>query len=243
MRCSRLLVALSSLALGCAGEPVTAEGDDGGERCVGAVGCQCTAVGGCDFSLRCESGTCVERRERVSTTDAGEAGGSEPDAGCGSSRLVCPPKTRCDGDACVPVSSCETDGGCGDGAVCCDGACLDADASTVNCGGCGIVCAPGESCAAGTCVAPGCGVAGCPRDQFCNEDPPGVFSCRCGANPGCGPGLNCLGGYCLCDTTECGATSACCNRLCVDVLDDQSNCGGCGVVCPPGTACAEGTCG
>jgi hypothetical protein len=39
------------------------------------------------------------------------------------------------------------------------------------------------------------------------------------------------------------ASGACCRSECVDWSNDRDNCGGCGVRCPAGVPCSDGTCG
>ncbi len=47
----------------------------------------------------------------------------------------------------------------------------------------------------------------------------------------------CAGGKCSCPSgkTQCGNT-------CVDLYNDQNNCGACGTVCPSAQTCAQGIC-
>jgi sulfatase modifying factor 1 len=45
-----------------------------------------------------------------------------------------------------------------------------------------------------------------------------------------------------CAQTACGALCISCSDQCVDPRVDTSNCGGCGVACPIGTICNDGTC-
>jgi len=40
----------------------------------------------------------------------------------------------------------------------------------------------------------------------------------------------------------CGPETNSCGGLCVDVLTDTRNCGGCGKVCPAFQFCVNGTC-
>jgi hypothetical protein len=40
----------------------------------------------------------------------------------------------------------------------------------------------------------------------------------------------------------CGSETNDCDGLCVDVLTDVNNCGGCGKVCLSGMSCINGTC-
>ena len=50
---------------------------------------------------------------------------------------------------------------------------------------------------------------------------------------------------CQCGTPpvpQCPAATRACGTLCLDLRTDSTNCGACGVVCPDGTACADGEC-
>jgi hypothetical protein len=64
---------------------------------------------------------------------------------------------------------------------------------------------------------------------------------------GCGPNSSCVSGVCVCFTggyAQCGTTDGG-QPVCVNTLSDDSNCGGCGNVCPsPGvlTSCNNGNC-
>ncbi|MHB8417327.1 MAG: hypothetical protein ACYDCL_04575 [Myxococcales bacterium] len=63
-------------------------------------------------------------------------------AGCGQA----PPPATCQGAGGCPLA----DGGSG---VCCGigTACVDSQSDSANCGACGIVCPPGQSCNSGSC--------------------------------------------------------------------------------------------
>ena len=45
------------------------------------------------------------------------------------------------------------------------------------------------------------------------------------------------------DAWACGVGSTLCAGVCVDVNNDNSNCGGCGKACAAGQVCSQGTCG
>lgn len=53
---------------------------------------------------------------------------------------------------------------------------------------------------------------------------------------------NCTGGACItkADDTICGTGKFCCSGVCIDILSDENNCGGCGDHCD-GT-CINGVC-
>jgi hypothetical protein len=124
------------------------------------------------------------------------------------------------------------DGGWG---TCCHDACVDPGArgtfTTVSdCGGCAIACPSGDYCY-GNCNAPS-GII------YCDDSAP------------CDAGQICSDAVCVSATcTGSGATCAlpdgpglCCNSVCVNILEDHGNCGGCGLACPPREACYSGSC-
>jgi hypothetical protein len=45
-----------------------------------------------------------------------------------------------------------------------------------------------------------------------------------------------------CGPNHFGKPELCCGGFCIDVWNDESNCGTCGVVCPAGSRCENGTC-
>lgn len=111
-------------------------------------------------------------------------------------------------------------GGCEGGLIDCGGVCVDTSSDPSNCGGCGVACGEGGSCAGGMCsVGVGVGVGTCantcPAPYV--QDP---ASCQC---------------FCPAGLTDCGGA-------CVDASSEAANCGGCGVVCPSGGSCVGGSC-
>jgi hypothetical protein len=132
-----------------------------------------------------------------------------------------------------------SDGGPGGGSdggadVCCVGVqcgvdCVDLSGDAANCGACGNVCAPGESCRGGACV--GCSVV---CEGACVE----LASDRnhCGAcGNACAPGE-------YCNDSACHPCGFLCGGGCADLLYDRNNCGACGRVCPTDRACTRGVC-
>ncbi len=132
----------------------------------------------------------------------------------------------------------------------CNGQCVDLNQGR-NCGACGNACGVGmvcdlESCAsfcgAGTtacnasCVntltdAKNCGTCGtvCPGGEVCSAG-------TCGVS--CGAGLTqCAPAGTSSDAGADGGVS-----ICIDMLTDRQNCGGCGIACASGQVCSEGTC-
>lgn len=136
-------------------------------------------------------------------------------AGC-DQELVCAADQQACGDACAAIGT-------------------DPD----NCGGCGIACAPGESCVSGSCTCPAtacdgacvdlesdpancgaCGVA-CAGDQVCTTDDAGVTACA---------------GACA------GSFQQLCGRACVDRATNPWHCGECGRACGTNERCSGGRC-
>jgi len=121
--------------------------------------------------------------------------------------------------------------------VCCAGTCAALDFETDNhdCGGCGVVCAPGSSCQGGMCM-PACTFGhSCGGGLTCAQ---ASVSIRVGgwAANGCF-GTSCTGKP---DGTDCmlpGQIGICCAEACVSLVADTS-CGGCGIQCCTGTHCS-----
>ena len=115
--------------------------------------------------------------------------------------------------------------------------------SSLTCGACDVSCSRFETCCGGTCVSPisflsdalNCGFCGraCGSYQFCCEghcynpswsmydQPPADVSCC---------------------TQDCG-NDDCCGSRCIDLDNDDYNCGECGHVCPSELWCVDGECG
>lgn len=140
----------------------------------------------------------------------------------------------------------------------CGGACVDPETDPGHCGGCGLACAPGESCADARCVALG-DDGGPPTDGgVAGATDAGRVSCaggerRCGdvcarldrdpshcgaCGARCDGASLCVEGACV---PLCEAPLAACGGTCVDLEVDPDHCGACGRACPSGL-CAEGAC-
>lgn len=130
------------------------------------------------------------------------------DAHCGGCGIACAADERCCGGLCVPLD--ENCTRCGDdcsatGRLCC-GECTPITDPT-NCGGCGVTCAPGETC---------CGEAGCVNTLTNNS--------HCGGcNQSCGENI-CSNGHC------CPPGHHFCDGKCV-ALSSNAHCGRCGNKC------------
>ena len=107
----------------------------------------------------------------------------------------------------------------------CPGGCVSTPSDSQNCGGCGVMCSPGESCSDGVCTV-GCGGPRMLCGDVCVDPLNDNANCgACGAS--CGGGM-CLGGACraaarcgLAEGAACvggGAAPACCadERLCTN---------------------------
>jgi hypothetical protein len=123
--------------------------------------------------------------------------------------------------------------------TCCDGRCLPRatfQADARNCGGCHAHCSRSSVCESGSCTEPdsgkpfSCQQGGCAPDEICMPD--GICLHR-----GCG-GAD--------DNTVCAQSpeldGVCCHQVCVDVTQNQGNCGRCGAACDGGELCDDSMC-
>jgi hypothetical protein len=183
-------------------------------------------------------------------------------ATCGSSGWTCKyasaayeaQETKCDGidNDCNGIvdDQAATDFACqtakGDGFVCkngactcsktlCNGACIDTQSDTANCGACGHACSGATPyCQSGQCTCPSpytvCGNQCVPLDGSPDN---------CGAcGNKCTGGTACAGGKCVC----LGSNQQLCSGVCVTTGSDPQNCGGCGNVCTDIKQCVGGSC-
>jgi Putative metal-binding motif len=129
-----------------------------------------------------------------------------------------------------------------------------------NCGGCGIVCAPGMACQQGKCpggnmggdggTGPGGNLSICQVatggsicvDLSQDHDNCGACGRNCLASQYCGggtcmdpPAITCPGGLVVCDDPNTPG-----KQYCSDLKGDPKNCGACGRMCPAG--CQNGIC-
>ncbi len=217
-----------------------------GDRCVdpqvdrancGACGTMCAA------GEVCSAGACaLECRAsltRCGTATAPFCANTQTDrANCGACDMACPAGNVCVAGACtlecpMYTTRCTTNAGDA-GSV---PFCANTLADNANCGACGTVCAAGQVCSAGVCMA------SCPAGQTvcgaaCADTQTDRANCgTCGT--ACGTGMVCTAGACV---ISCPAGQMVCGAACVDVQTDRSNCGACGTACSAGMACNVGVC-
>ncbi len=175
-----------------------------------------------------------------------------PGGDCFACGYACPAGSLCTGTGCSPSVACSTaelgkscqTSDAGVGSCCADG-CKRLDPA--NCGGCGVACPAGQECAqsaegALTCAyvdgGPGAcenstGVSLCPSNDTCD-----YYTGACEPSGCTGSALGASCGFFGSGAT----TDYCCASGCVDVTTDVANCGGCGVACPMGSGCSNGSC-
>jgi hypothetical protein len=195
----------------------------------------------CPAGYTCRDGQCA-----VCPTCSGIAHCLRPRVLCG--QLCCVPGATCEMTGEGPNGQMLTQCFCS-GAVC-GGVCVATQTDTLNCGGCGVACTPGQSCANGQCTC--AAGAPCPAGQHCSNRlccPAGQTNCggvctdigtdssNCGfCGVACAVGQVCCGG-------RCADPSRCCGGAYTDTQTDPQNCGACGHVCPPDLPdCCGGAC-
>jgi hypothetical protein len=144
---------------------------------------------------------------------------------CGSCGKSCPDSEVCCGGSCCASASC-----CG--AIGSQSCVLDFQSDAKNCSRCDNACPSYDVCESGTCTCE-------PPNMACSSGCSDISVDRnnCGqCEHVCPPGDICQDSTCQCP--RCGGTT------CVDVLNDVSNCGACGVVanyCVNGCSVANAT--
>lgn len=137
---------------------------------------------------------------------------------CGTVGNACASSEMCvEGECVCNPTTMET---CEAGEACCGSTCVDVTADEANCGACGTACLAGEMCVTET---------------------GGPSECLCGTDT-CDAAETCVDDVCVCNPTTmsvCGAGEGCCAMNCIDIATDNSNCGGCGIVCGAMTSCAD----
>ncbi len=148
---------------------------------------------------------------------------------------------------------------CASGQTTCGDTCVDLTSNGDNCGACGNDCAPGTVCSAGACaVACNGGATQCGNSCVNLAIDPancGVCGATCATGLVCSDfkcGGTCAAGLDLCtqpgdagtsvDAGDGGGLLGGALTVCVDESADPNNCGGCGLVCPAGQLCSNGSC-
>jgi Stigma-specific protein, Stig1 len=231
---------------------------DGGACVSGFCSAACSGDQDCPAGYGCSMGSCL-----FENCGGGDDGTTcfNPDTGgygdccggvcsdlsdaqnCGGCGRACAQGEQCVGAQICYSLSCRfdddycllDDGGVGS---CCTGQCVDLKADPLNCWACGWACPTGALCHAPDDCETAAGVpVRCTVDSEC---PSGD---RCTINGTCVPPTCADGGttcYLLPDSGP--AYGYCCGGECVNKLSDPLNCGGCGLACPFGAACVEGSC-
>ena len=254
----------------CAGSPDGAVCDPDTRRCVGCTATRnaCGAGQYCDTAMRrCLSGCQDDDACRAASTGDGGVARSlrcDPSSRACVACVVdahCPAGTLCVGNVCV--AGCNPGRACPTGQSCCNGGCVDPQANTAHCGGCGQSCSVANAsaacangtCAVGMCMAPfgDCDTSpgnGCETDTSTSLMHCGGCSRACASRPNTAArceagrcGYTCTPGFADCDGVE---TNGCE----VDTRASTDHCGGCGLRCDPANAtarcemgrCAVGAC-
>ncbi len=243
------------------------QGSDPCARCVN----ECLASPYAYFEAFLEAtGSCTELAHVFCESTSPDAGGSATDGNQAPDVVVCvdlitsvclkqATVADCE-DRCRPVCpDCTTCSGTDTSNFCCQGGCTNLNTDANNCGSCGARCAPGQTCCGGTCIDilsdnANCGACGaaCPDGHDCVNGVCYAPADPCEACPGNDLSNYCCDGVCLDllnDVQNCGgcgldcfAGQICCDGVCLDPLDDDQNCGGCGVVCNDNENCVNGVC-
>ena len=168
---------------------------------------------------------------------------------CGACGHTCSNDSVCRNGTCVKVTCDCGPSGCPTGKTLCNGVCVDTQSDAANCGSCYTACPSGSTCQSGTCVSnPGCpaGQADC-GNGVCVDISSNVSNCGacgnvCSSANGTAVCQNgtCVMGACNAGFADCDGNPA--TGCETNVMSSISNCGGCGVTCPPGGTCQGGVC-
>lgn len=210
-----------------------------GRRCPPGSVCNagtCQLVEGCPAA-----GACVLPNGQTGACCGSQCTDLDREESCGGCGNRCAPGQVCQAGDCVAASCagaaanqpCAAEGP--QAHLCCAGACLVEaafDSDPLNCGACGLRCAPASECQGGACrVAPDAGAAaGCAEGETLVARAGVCVAPSCaGRDDGAACALR--GGYAFC-----------CGGRCLAALDTVDDCGLCGRRCPAGTSCASGRC-
>ncbi len=165
--------------------------------------------------------------------------GGAPGLGGQTSTATCTP--ACRGDQLCSNGQCV----CADASTIeCNGACVNTNSNSANCGVCGNVCSGSTPfCQNGQCTS-----SCTPPTELCGSSciNPATYqsdSSNCGA---CGVSCAASGQGPVCTAGVCGCGAdpnyAFCGGNCVNTANDLNNCGACGVVCSAGQTCTAAGC-
>ena len=238
--------------------------------------------GGCNMpcrrpnaSARCTAGGCTIGgcNAGFATCDGNDGNGCEIDTRsdprhCGGCGIVCGAGETCSMGRCACAGTQGTMGGgevcTGARGTCCPSVgCVDDSVDNGNCGGCGILCGPSETCSAGRCGCNGTrGTVGggevctgstgtCCPTSGCTDTSANPAHCG-GCGVVCGPSETCSAGRCGCNATRgtvgggevcVGGTGTCCPATgCVNTNLHESHCGACDAACGTSETCMAGRC-
>jgi hypothetical protein len=87
----------------------------------------------------------------------------------------------------------------------------------------------------------------CPETMICTGNggcdcTPGKINCNAACHDACPSGQTFDTNTCTCVASNCQSGELECNGVCIDVVNDESNCGSCGNICATGVPCIAGTC-
>jgi hypothetical protein len=230
------LLAMALVALPCCAGKGTADLiDGGGNASSGSTGTGATGTGTAIGTSTSAAGSGTTSGAGSNTGGFSSSGTAGTSSSSGGSTGIGPPACIWANDVCA-LASCSNasigescalpDGGLGS---CHGGQCSDLTTDPDNCGFRGVRCPPAVGCVNGSCAIDCVDGGGCPSGYSC-QPASGCYAVDCSvaadddycANPGPPTGYFCCGGMCL--------------------GDSAANCGGCGVTCPPTTACLNARC-
>jgi hypothetical protein len=124
---------------------------------------------------------------------------------------------------------------CQAGLTACNGACVNLQSESSNCGQCGTACTAPAVCANGSCnTACAAGFQKC--GATCANTATDASNCG-GCGKVCEMGVPCFGGVCGCPDSV-----LFCAGQCFDPMSDAAHCGSCETACSGGASCIDGKC-